>query len=155
VNWWEFSENRREDKIWKIPSMLCRTWCLLLQSVFDLAPIACKSGLGLVQSFESWIIRFSFQMWGFEEWRNSWRARILWNEHKGSLFIAKWNVICTLGILSNFSNAMFMLAWACEAHDAMQLCPKSIVLRFESSLNDKARLCDHLKIWFCQLMQAC
>jgi hypothetical protein len=52
-------------------------------------------------------------LWGFEERGQSWRARILSNELRGSIFIEFGSVIYTLEFSSKFGNVMHKLAWAC------------------------------------------
>ena len=106
-------------------------------------------------NFQVKIIRFSFELWGFEKRGQSWRARCVWNELQGIVFIAFESVICTLEKLLKLARWCTSLHGRVQAHEAIQFDPYPTVLKFKWGLSCKAMICGVLDIWFSPMMQLC
>jgi hypothetical protein len=82
----------------------------------------------------------------------SWRARCVWNELRGHVFIAFGIDNCTLEILLNLAMSCTSLHGRVQAHEAIQFDPIPTLLKFKWCLNGKAMQCEVLDIWFFHLM---
>ena len=106
-------------------------------------------------NFQVKIIRFSFELGGFEERGKSWRTKILSNELRGSIFIAFGSVICTLEFSSKFGNVMHKLTWACTCPWSNSLKSKCICSEVGMKLEWKGNVKWSFELWFLPMMHAC
>jgi hypothetical protein len=173
-NWVKLGENRRDEVFWKLPSMLCSSWCCLLQTRSDHTWEASRKWLERLQGFGSWsswisnswdsnsnfklkCIRFSFGIRGFQWGENLVRKVVFKWAQKHAIYSQMEWYLHTLKICPKLAMLMARVHGHVQAHDAMQKGPKWFQLRSEWSLNGKAlwtevcaidsfQWCNHVKV---------